>query len=392
LIFAPTPSGGLAEHAFYQARALHKMGLSVTCLTSKSFLASRAAKFDIKRKLFDMPESKVATWIRRPWQVLSLVSHQWVLVYWILVLKPDLILLDSYAEYLSPFWVWPHWLLSRVFGVIYAANLHDPVRKNLIGPSLWHQLSVELAYKPLKVVLVHGPIQPEARVPSWVKTVEVPVGVYDIPRSNIPRGEVRRSWGARPDQHVFLSFGFVRDGKNLDLAIRALKDVPTAFLVIAGSVASKSDKPFAFYRDLARRLGVDGRCFLSEGFVADEQLGEMFEGADFVLLTYSASFRSQSGVLNLATRARKLVLASSAPGPLVDVVYRFNLGVVVEPDSATAVAQGFKELSTSQVQPRWGDYERYAGWDTNALKLVEAVLAFRRRSDASIATVQAENL
>ena len=44
--------------------------------------------------------------------------------------------------------------------------------------------------------------------------------------AKVSRSEVRQRWGAEEKQKVFLSFGFVRDGKDLDLAVQALKQVP----------------------------------------------------------------------------------------------------------------------------------------------------------------------
>ena len=99
----------------------------------------------------------------------------------------------------------------------------------------------------------------------------------------------------------------------------------------------------------------------------------MFEGTDFVLLSYSSAFHSQSGVLNIAARARKPVLASSAPGPLVEAVSRFKLGMVVQPDSGPEIVRGIRELMTSGVQPGWSEYEAYAGWAVNVHKLLAAL-------------------
>jgi glycosyltransferase involved in cell wall biosynthesis len=373
LLFAPTPSGGLAEHVFYQAQALQKSGLEVICLATGTFLSRRQVEFNIRRGLFDMPPSHLPKWMRRPWQVFSLVTNEWLLAFWIVRHRPDFVLLDTYAEYLSPLWIWPHLLVKHFLGIQYVANLHDPVRKGLIGPPWWHKWSFNLAYRPLSIVLVHGPVKPEAKVPERVRIVEVPVGIYDIRPSPVSREEVRRRWGVKGGQKVFLSFGHVRDGKNLDLAVRALKEVPDSFLVIAGSVASASDRSFSFYRQLAEELGVSERCHLREGFVPDNELGALFEGTDFVLLTYSASFHSQSGVLNIAARANKPVLASAAPGPMLDVVRRFNLGIAVEPDSAAAVARGVREMMTAELRPDWTGYAEFAGWNVNVRKLLEAV-------------------
>src|SRR5262249_46039440 len=132
------------------------------------------------------------------------------------------------------------------------------------------------------------------------------------------------------------------------------------------------DKPFAFYRDLAAEVGVEDRCQFFEGFVADADLGKYFAGADFVLLTYASSFRSQSGVLNIAARARKPVLASASPSSLMESVTRFSLGVAVKPDCVEAVVAGMRRLIGACPSSRWDAYEASASWAANARKVCEA--------------------
>ncbi len=370
LLHAPSPRGGLAEHDYYQGEALQKLGARVVCLTCPSFLDGRNTNFETRRQLPDPVapgKSGFARRVRLAWRI---IACQLLLAREILRLMPDLVLLESYVEYLSPVWVWPHLLLARVLGIRYAANLHDPVRGYAVGPRRWHELSVRLAYRPIQMVLVHNPPPPEARIPACVRIIEVPVGVYEIRSSGRAAEEVRRGWTIGPGQKVFLAFGFVRDDKNLDLVVRALAGVPLACLVIAGSVASAKDKTFADYKKLAREHGVGDRCAFHEGFIADGELGDYFAGTDFVLLTYASSFHSQSGVLNLAARARKPVLASAAPGPLVDAVRQFNLGVTVSPDSAPAIAGGMKQLLAGVPEPDWSGYEGAAAWETNASRLL----------------------
>ena len=143
-------------------------------------------------------------------------------------------------------------------------------------------------------------------------------------------------------------------------------------MVVAGSVASAKDKPFAFYRELADELGVLERCHFAEGFISDDELGTYFTGTDFVLLTYAATFHSQSGVLNIAARARKPVLASASPSPLVESVRKFKLGVVVKPDSPEAVVAGMQQLMASPLSPHWEDYEATASWAANAQGVLQA--------------------
>jgi glycosyltransferase involved in cell wall biosynthesis len=372
LVFSPSSHGGIAEHTYYQARALEQAGAKVICLVTPTFLDGRKTDFE---KVACLPRtitaggSRLMRNIKMIWQI---VAGEMILFWRIVKHRPDLVLLDSYLEYLAPLWVWPHWMLAKLAGVKYAANLHDPVRSYVIGPRWWHQLSVRLAYLPLDFVLVHDKLPEPSPVPAGVAVVQVPHGLYEIAGPAPDASAIRREWGVKPGQLVFLAFGFVRDGKNLDLAVRALARVPEAFLVLAGSVATDKDKQFTFYRELAASAGVADRCRFFEGFVADNDLGRYFAATDFVLLTYASTFHSQSGVLNIAARARKPVLASASPSPLIQSVKNFALGVTVAPDSLDETVAGMHSLLRSPPAPRWDEYEAVSAWRTNAVGVLTA--------------------
>lgn len=383
LIFSPSASGGIAEHTYYQARALEKAGAKVVCLTPPSFLDGRKTSFEKIPCLHGTVEGPagIGKKLRMAWRI---IWSRYLLAWQIIKLRPDLILLDSYVEYLAPLWVDPHIILSRICGFRYAANLHDPVRSYAIGPKWWHKLSVWLAYQPIDFVLIHDKLPEPSPVPTRVRTMEVPVGVYDIRPSAKSRDEIRREWGVKVGQKVFLAFGYVRDGKNLDLAIRALAEVTEAFLVIAGSVASSKDRTYQEYKALASQLGVADRCRFFEGFVSDEALGGYFEGTDFVLLTYSANFHSQSGVLNIAAKALKPVLASAAPSPLIESVKAFSLGISIPPDELDPLIWGMKELINNTPVPRWDEYEAAASWEANARAILHTLDSLPRTSHKQV--------
>jgi glycosyltransferase involved in cell wall biosynthesis len=375
---------------------------------------------------------------------------------------------------LAPLWFLPHWILARFFGVVYVANLHDPVRDYVVGPKWWHDLSVKMAYWPISVGVVHQRLPDLSPVPKHVQVVEAPVGVYDLQEAAVDPELIRAGWGVgkhkaqtrkedltteftestegemeqpkvgpkgegagateskgearlRPGSQagasesdslaskladspvsesltrsasipansgdlklnsyklktpspevVFLAFGFIRDNKNLDLVIRALVENPEALLVVMGKAQSKKDKPVDFYRNLARELGVSDRVRFFDEFVPDEKLASYFAAADVVLLTYDKTFHSQSGVLNVAARARRRVLASAGESPLKDCVQKFKLGVFVEPDDLDALKIGMKMVARGESQeaidsPDWEGYEAFASWDENVAKILEAV-------------------
>lgn len=416
MIFSPTSIGGLAEHTHYQAQALDAIKSQtfsnietpkneVMVLCSADFLEGRVAVYK-KKKVFISGLSVFGPFAGRIGELLDkslkILGDQWRLAWEVMTRRPDVVLLASYSEYLAPLWVLPHWILAKCFGIVYVANLHDPVRDYVVGPKWWHEFSGAIAYCPISLGVVHQRLPEPSPVPKHVHVVEAPVGVYDLQESPEDPEAIRAAWGvarrnseklkrgkaldarpltldtsASPDV-VFLAFGFIRDNKNLDLVIRALADNPSAILVVMGRAQSKKDKRLDFYRDLAMELGLLDRVRFFDGFVPDEKLASYFAAADVVVLTYDKSFHSQSGVLNVAARARRPVLASAGESPFKDCVEKFRLGVFVEPDDMRAMKKGMKmviseEWRTASGEPDWEGYEKFASWDVNVAKILEAV-------------------
>jgi glycosyltransferase involved in cell wall biosynthesis len=319
-----------------------------------------------------MPKGNVPKLLRRLWQVSALILNFVRLGWWVWRLRPKLLLMDDYREYLAPCWAWALRLGLRKAGTLCAANVHDPVRDFKIGPDWWHDWSVKQGYSFISIALTHEPVPEYANMPKRILRVVVPHGIYDLPAPTVGLRDLRGRFGVPEGLKVFLAFGFLRDNKNLDLLIRALAEVPGAFLLIAGRAQSQANRPMAFYRELAQKLGVEGRCHFHDAFVPEADTGNFFAVADFVALTYSATFHSQSGVINLAAAARVPVLASAAPGPLTDVVTKFDLGLVVAPDSLDEVVRGMKAILARKWTPGWDDYRAFAGWEANVDALLRA--------------------
>jgi glycosyltransferase involved in cell wall biosynthesis len=394
MIFCPVSRGGIAEHAHYQARALSsalsppidrmpsaepRAGVVVLC--NADFLDGRSFNYTVERifpkkiALFGYFAGKTGNLL--DWS-LKLLCDQWRFAWEVFKRKPKFVLLSTYAEYLSPLWIWPHWIFAKYFGVIYVANLHDPVRDYMVGPKWWHEMSVDLAYRHLAICLVHQKLPEKSPIPDHVMVVEVPHGIFDLRESKMDSAAIRNKWQVPEGKEVLLSFGFIRDNKNLDLLIRAIVDNSQVFLVVAGQTQSHKDKPFEFYVEMAKKLGVQDRVCFSNGFVPDDELASYFVAADVVVLTYSKTFHSQSGVLNLAARAKRPVLASAGEGPLKACVQRFKLGVFVEPDDLEALKYGIQKVTNGGWRvagddPDWAGYETYASWKENAARILGAV-------------------
>jgi glycosyltransferase involved in cell wall biosynthesis len=212
--------------------------------------------------------------------------------------------------------------------------------------------------------------------------VSLPATSYPLPATLAP-----------PDV-VFLAFGQIRDGKNLDLFLRAMTRLPeNVKLLVAGKGDSGSSRPAEYYQKLAQELGVAERCRWDIRRIPDEEVGDIFAACDVVLLTYSANFRSASGVLNAAVSARKPVLASSGSGPLKMVVEKYHLGVFVEPDDVEEIVRGASKLVPNSATdepatrhsllatppPAWDRYECENSWEENARRVSHAAFNLRVR-------------
>jgi len=440
LIYCPVSLGGIAEHIHYQSLALMRAANSTVVLGASDYLAGRRTAYRVLRTFHPerIPSNsgniarKVHKYFIHAWKI---VSDQFLLAIKIIQEKPDFVIIGWYGEYLAPLWVLPHWILARFIKVIYVVNIHDPLRDYVVGPKWWHDLSVRMAYWPISVGVVHQRLSEPSPVPKHVHVVEAPVGVYDLQESPENPEAIRAAWGvgrrvapeadsgnliaedggskekaetlqlgkaesgnaldarrstldtSAPADVVFLAFGFIRDNKNLDLVIRALTVNPSAVLVVMGRAQSKKDKPLEFYRNLAAELGVQDRVKFFDGFVPDGKLASYFAAADVVVLTYDGTFHSQSGVLNIAARARRPVLASAGESPLKDCVQKFRLGVFVEPDDLDALKEGMAKLINAKCEmrnvmggePDWEGYEAFASWDVNVAKILEGVEEVRKK-------------
>jgi glycosyltransferase involved in cell wall biosynthesis len=230
------------------------------------------------------------------------------------------------------------------------------------------------AYSFLDVAFVHERIDLDTvRAMPSLKTVVIPLGPFKFQTSRFSQGEARLQLGLPREALIFLSFGHIRDGKNIDLFIRAMRSLPDVHLIIAGKLQSAGQRPPEFYKRLAREAGVESRVHWHVRHIAEAETGAYFDAADYLLLTYSKAFRSASAVLAAAAQFEKPVLASSGDGPLRTTVRKYRLGVFVAPDDVSATVAGVKELGDSPPQPNWAAYRSDHSWERNA-EIVERAL------------------
>jgi glycosyltransferase involved in cell wall biosynthesis len=375
LYFSPASYGGLADYAHAQANALSSLGIAVTLLCAPDYPTGRGEQYEVV-PILRSPKSVSGMGSgmgHKVWKAFDytavLLSNYRRLAEFIEANQISTVLLGAYAEYLAPLWCHPLQKLAQT-GVTFGAIVHDPVRDFTLGPRWWHRWSVACAYSMLRYGFVHEAIVLDTYQPMpQLQTVVIPIGPFQFPPVTQSRSEIRTRLNLPQDATVLLSFGHIRDGKNLDLLLQAITHFPNLYLIVAGKEQSSGQRPAAFYQDLATQLKVHDRCRWQTQFIPDNEVGNFFEATDLVVLTYSKAFRSASGVLNAAACYRKPCLASSGPSVLQSVVKQYDLGIWVEPDSPEAIVAGLHNWLTAPPQPQWEQYCEDHSW-THGAKVV----------------------
>jgi glycosyltransferase involved in cell wall biosynthesis len=374
LYFCPVSSGGIADYAHAQATSLAAQSVKVTLLCASNWPHPQNTAYQQLRELPVLGQAnKLPRWISRLRFVRHLLTSYFRLRRIIVREEFQRVLLASYIEYLAPVWAPRLRSLSRS-GVVFGAIVHDPVRDHVVGPSWWHRWSIVEGYSFLREAFVHADIDLGMnRHHPDLRTTVIPHGPYDFPEPTKSRRDIRDELSLPQDSVVLLSFGNIRDAKNLDRVLQAMVDFNSIFLIVAGSESISGQKSSSYYQELAKRLGIANRCRWLTKFIEPNMAANLFAGADFALVTYSSSFRSASGVMNIAARYRKPVLASSGASALRAAVERYELGVFVEPDSASAIAGGLTTLLRACPVGDWDAYLRDNSWVTNARQVMNAM-------------------
>lgn len=373
LYFATSSYGGLLNYAQDQANALAGLGVDVTVLCSPRFEKRPGDRYSVLPLLIDNQprgsRNRIARAIRF---ARTTLGNARILRQTILEGGHDQVLFVAYAEYFAPLWAGQFQKLAKN-GVRFGAIIQEAVRDFQVGPLWWHRWSVRRAYDFLSYAFVHEEIALDTIRPvPGLETIVVPMAPHEFPDPAETREQTRLRLGIPADARVLLSFGHIRDNKNLDHAVRALPQIPGTHLLVAGARNASSQKPASHYQELAKSLGVADRCTWLIDYVSELEAANLFQASDLVLLTYGRSFRSASGVLNVAARYRKPCIASSGKGALQSVVKHYDLGVWVEPDDPAATAKGIAGFFERPPTPDWDNYIRDNSWERNARLVADA--------------------
>lgn len=147
----------------------------------------------------------------------------------------------------------------------------------------------------------------------------------------------RAALGYTPDDKVLMFFGYVRKYKGLDILLRAfpliLKQIPDAKLLVVGEFYDKPE----IYTDIVRDNGTLESVKFVNQYVPNEEVGKYFAAADVMVQPYRSA--TNSGILNVAYSFGVPAVVTRVGG-LVELVTDGETGILVEPESPEAIAEG----------------------------------------------------
>jgi glycosyltransferase involved in cell wall biosynthesis len=169
-----------------------------------------------------------------------------------------------------------------------------------------------------------------------------------------------------------LFFGFIRPYKGLDILLEAMKALRHEDIHL--SVVGEFWQNEAAVRRFIEDNRLDSKVELVARYVSDREAAAYFMRSDVVVLPYRSA--TGSGVIPLAYHFRKPVIATRTGG-LPDVVVDGQTGLLVDPESPTALAAGIASVLTGQVQFDPRAIDRIASrltWDGLAREILRAPL------------------
>ena len=190
-----------------------------------------------------------------------------------------------------------------------------------------------------------------------------PHPLYDHFGEGLSREVALKKLDLNPEYNYLLFFGFIREYKGLDLALKAmaspkLQDLKLK-LIIAGEFYSDSKS----YFDLVKILGISDRVLFYSEFITDSQIPTYFAAADLIVQPYKNA--TQSGVTQVAYHFNKPILVTNVGG-LPELVPHQKVGYVssLEPEEiASYILDFYQHRRADEFSNNIKEFKKKYSWD-----------------------------
>jgi glycosyltransferase involved in cell wall biosynthesis len=309
----------------------------------------------------------------RRFKKVSFIARQFInpFVLFLVLLRqrPSLVILNDFEQTTAPLWApfYRLFLKKHTFAVI----LHDPDRDAYPPSRKISAFCMKQLMSAMQLALYHQHLPAKSYYQNNLPTqyLSIPHGIYP---SEWADPKLLYSLNQYKNADFLLTIpGNIRREKNYEAAIRLISQHVNYRLLVAGNTAN-SDVNTEEYKRLAQQLGVSERIYWIEKYLSEAELAACIEASDVVLLNYTKTFTSQSGILNNVAPFRKALVVSNTESSLAYLVKDFNLGCLCDPenqesfDLAVRNALGTKQMNTIH----WDEYIAYASWDNHAEKVI----------------------
>jgi len=190
-----------------------------------------------------------------------------------------------------------------------------------------------------------------------------PHPLYDHFGKGLNRIEALEKLRLDSDWNYLLFFGFVREYKGLDLALKAMASEKLKNqkikLIVAGEFYSDSKS----YFDLVKSLGIEDRVIFRSDFIPDNLVSHYFSAADLILQPYKEA--TQSGVTQIAYHFNKPILVTNVGG-LAELVPHQKVGYVssLDPEEiASHILDYFQENRAGEFANNIIELKKKYSWN-----------------------------
>ncbi len=244
-------------------------------------------------------------------------------------------------------------LLLRLFSIRCFFTVHN-VRQHDYSSRFRNALCDRVTHRCLKywhALIVHG-----KTTANELQQIIPSTRIQIIPHPIFSEFATREVRPGEPSAKRLLIFGSIRRNKGIELAIQALTFLPNYHLEVCGYTADNSY--IAQISAEALRSGVTNRVTITNQFVPDSSIPEIFSRASIVLLPYT-NFAAQSGVLSVAIAYGRPVVVSNV-GDMPEIVNSFKCGLVAAADTAAGIAEAVISMAQNNTYSACVDGTRIA--------------------------------
>ena len=168
----------------------------------------------------------------------------------------------------------------------------------------------------------------------------LPLGVNRVDRI-ITRKEARRYFGLPQNKPIFLSFGYLHEGKDMVCIFKALKDIPEAFLLHGGDQGFRLHLPNS--TELMQQYNLQDRVIIRDYYIPEQEKPYYFFAADAVILSYTRQFLATTSLLWQACRFEIPVIASDN-GQLKELIHKYHTGLLFKAQDSKSLRKAIMQF------------------------------------------------